>query len=251
MATRSDPTKQRFPAFKGKIIVDTYRGKLRTRSWPRKTGTPKSETVRSLNTWFTSANRMAKQLLPSQQVLAIALAKGTGLYPRDLLVKSIYGGMFDIATEDGRLIQHRVFQLEDVMFQGAILQLTSNQVIPGTTETQFVWPLPVLDTAGFWDITQPKRLTIPQGVEVIALTGSWAATANVGSFNAITALRRNLVRVTRDVVTINTQGGATTARGALVVEEGDIIDLSIFPVKAFTAQGNQQTALTLQVLQAQ
>lgn len=180
MGTRSDPNKQRFPALRGRIIIDTYRGQMRTRSWPRKTGTPKSATVRALNTWFTAANRLAKRVLPTQQALAIDQAKGTGLYPRDLLVKSIYGGMFDMATEDGRLIQHRLFQVEDRVFNGARLEIKSAIAIVGGVGKILSWPLPVLDTAGFWNVLAPTRLTIPNGVTVVEVVFCWTSTGSIG-----------------------------------------------------------------------
>lgn len=164
MKIRWDPKKQRFPGFHGRYIVDSVRGQLRVRSWPRKRGTPKSSEVRIQNQWFKDANHLAKICEPSQQAQAIRMTLGTGLYPRDLLLKCMSGGIIDPITGDGRLMQRMRKVVTPVSWQGFMLRLTSDQNIGTPGYTDVTWPLPVNDSLGFWSVAAPTLITIPPGV---------------------------------------------------------------------------------------
>jgi len=41
MILRSIPRAQRYPSLRGRVMIDTVRGVLRVRKWPKKRGTPK------------------------------------------------------------------------------------------------------------------------------------------------------------------------------------------------------------------
>ena len=152
---------------------------MRIRNWPRKRGPSKSAAVRLQNAWFKDANRLAKHCAASQQVAAIEMTKGTGLYPRDLLLKCMSGGIIAPITAEGRELQYRRQRVDPVAFQGFVLRLTADQNIGLSSFTPIIWPLPYRDTAGFWDVTQPDRITIPPGVTMIQMfsqhlaSGAW------------------------------------------------------------------------------
>lgn len=82
-------------------MVDTVRGVLRVRKWPRKRGTPKSALQRWWNDWFRQANLLAKYADPMSQARAIELTKGSGLYPRDVLLKAMRGTLYTWRDDTG------------------------------------------------------------------------------------------------------------------------------------------------------
>ena len=169
MRIRWDPKGQRFPAFHGRYIVYADRGQLRVRSWPRKRGPSKSKAVRLQNAWFKDANKLAKHCAAAQQVAAIAMTKGTGLYPRDLLLKCMSGGIIAPVTADGRVLEYRRQRVDPVDFQGFFMRLTADQNIGAAGENTPDWPLPLRDTSGFWSVVSPKIITIPAGVTMMML----------------------------------------------------------------------------------
>lgn len=87
----SIPRKRRGPSLTGRLMVDTTRGVLRVRRWPKKRGTPKSEAQRFWIDWFRQANFLAKYADPAQLTRAITLTENSGLYPRDIILKAMRG----------------------------------------------------------------------------------------------------------------------------------------------------------------
>jgi len=98
---RSIPRKQRMASYRGRLMIDTVRGVLRVRKWPKKRGTPRSALQRFWIDWFTQANLLAKYADPMSQVRAIEMTKGTGLYPRDVLLSAMRGRLYWWADETG------------------------------------------------------------------------------------------------------------------------------------------------------
>lgn len=82
-------------------MIDTVRGVLRVRKWPRKRGTPKSALQRHWIDWFKQANLLAKYVDPVQQARAIEMTKGSGLYPRDVILSAMRGRLYWWADETG------------------------------------------------------------------------------------------------------------------------------------------------------
>ncbi|KKL81949.1 hypothetical protein LCGC14_1989660 [marine sediment metagenome] len=83
------------------MMIDTVRGVLRVRKWPKKRGPPRSELQRWWVDWFKQANRLAKYADPMSQARAIEMTKGSGLYPRDILLKAMRGRLYTWADQDG------------------------------------------------------------------------------------------------------------------------------------------------------
>jgi len=232
-------------------MVDTYRGVLRLRAWPKKRGRPKSQAVRNQNAWFKEAVRLIKIADPGQQKIAIEAAGNTGLYPRDLLMNAMAGGMFDIDMDDGRVITFHDPVLENVMFQGTILQQASVQSLPGNVYTTLTWTLPVIDTGAFWNAGAPTRLTIPAGVEVVNLFAGWKRDGLVLNGTQVPALRKNGTFLARAPTNVNGWPGGFICSGPRAVVANDWFDFQVFVAAATQTTGDQETFFAMQVLQVQ
>lgn len=89
------------PSLRGAMMVDTCRGVLRVRKWPKKRGRPKSALQRWWNDWFVQANLLAKYADGMTQARAIALTKNSGLYPRDIMLRAMRGRLYWWVDQDG------------------------------------------------------------------------------------------------------------------------------------------------------
>ena len=250
MKVRWTPQSLRFPSLKGKLIVSTFRGQMYVRAWPRKRGPSKSAQVRRQVEWFKDANALAKKLEPTQQALAIAMTKGTGLYPRDLLLRQMSDGMYDLIDEDGINIRSGSYFRETVVFQGVILNKTATQVLPAGVSTLFTWPLPVRDTAGFWDILQPTRITIPSDIDFVRLDFGWTAVANPGATRQVINIRKNGASIARFEYSAFNLPSAALPLGPLAVVQGDYFEAFNFTSLAAVARGTGECWFTLTVLGA-
>lgn len=218
---RGWPGKQNFPAINGRFMVDTYRGKMRVRAWPKPRGKPKSRAQQIAIDRFTAANRLAKEAPGEIQNQCIEATKGSGLYPRDLLVRAILSGWYDIRTDDGRLIRHGRPQLETTLFQGFLMRLEENQFLSANTSIPISWPLPIRDTAGFWNPGAPSEITIPEGVTMMRF--------NIGASNATGGFQilRGSVRrigppqVRLNLTTINSSAAFAIGTGPVMVQPGE------------------------------
>lgn len=249
MAIRSDPTRQRFPGYSGRIIVDTWRGTIRIRKWPGKRKKKPTPRQQLWIDWFTEANRLAKHAPASQQIIAMNAAKGTGKYPRDLLVQAMGSGFFDLIEPDGTVITKRWPFLEEVMYQGAITDLQADLAIPGGLAVAIQWPLPVIDTANFWSAAEPDRFTIPTGVEYVQFTFNFAATVGVAG-----SLFFWVEKVTPFTERIVIQSSSSMFDGSLTsgpqkVDAGDQFTANIFSANARTLKGTPETKFSIEAKQ--
>lgn len=149
-----------------KIMVDTFRGQLRVRSWPRKRGPNVHPNVKLQNDWFREANRLSKIADPSQQVRAIEMTSKSGLYPRDALMRAMTAGFFDITEPDGSILTPRPKRFPDMAFAGFSMRLASNQPLKAATHTRLVWDTPVLDALQWLDPADGRFVVAPAGVAV-------------------------------------------------------------------------------------
>lgn len=251
MAIRNDPTRQRFPGVTGRLIVDTYRGRMRLRSWPKKRGPKATELQRLWRDWFTSANHRAKYA-PGQQIdQSIKAARGTGLYPRDILIKAMGTGLFDAIDEDGNFITKRWDFWEPVMFQGVFSQLASNVSLPGGVLVTVQWPLPTLDTMSFWDAANPTRFTIPEHVEVVELTFTTMSTGSAGGAHVMYIRKNGTTLVARLEWSGSSFFSQSLKTVPLAVSPGDYFEAEAFSSNSMTLVAGDAAAFGLNVLQAQ
>lgn len=230
-------------------MVDTVRGRLRIRKWPRKRGRPKHPFTRLWNDWFKDANWIAKRADGHAQAAAIALTKGTGLYPRDIMLRAMSVGLIDLVDGDGTLIQNRERRLGPMDFQGALLRLTANQFIGSGAEHAPDWPLPVVDTFGFWSVGAPTLLTIPAGVEIVQLFAGGVSTVSTTQ-RMVGLFRRDGAELLAQI-NVTAVGTATIswATGPIVVAEGETLEARYFFASGNTLSGAGGTFFGLQVLQ--
>lgn len=225
---RADPRRQRFPAFSGLVIVDVWRGRLRVRKWPRKRGPRATLGQRIARDWFRQSVKMYPRIAPELQVEFMDAVKGSGLYPRDLFTKSIGRGIYEILLPDGTVIKQREKRMEDVAFQGVLLELTTPFFASVPPFQPVPWPLPVRDTATFWSAGEPTRITVPPGVEFLSLGFQMQMDTNGD--------RQFQARITKNGADIiayaaSRQNGARALQvstGPLLVAEGDYFEALVW-----------------------
>ena len=229
---RSVTEKQRYPSFKGRFIVDTYRGQTRIRTWPRKRGTPKSQMVRDQNAWFKEANHLVKIAAASQITLAIEATRNTGLYPRDLMLRAMGSGLIDIVEPDGTVITYRQKFWSPIMFQGVIIRPAA-PITPGVNVwTTITLPLPQVDTAGFWNVGAPTRLTVPTNIEIVEVNCDVKQESSGGPLLAIRIRLNGVTDVAWSQATSSGTVGDHVSTGPIQVVAGDYFEFLTFPTRA-------------------
>lgn len=186
---------------------------------------------------------------PTQTALAIAMTKGTGLYPRDLLMRQMSGGIYDIFDENGRNYQVRQRFTETVVFQGVILELTASLSLPSGVGVFPDWPLPVLDTAGFWDLLNPKFITIPAGINVVELFAGATTTGTTALFEAaiFAAVLPLPAESTGQGFNVNAKNAIT---GPITVNPGDQFRVRFTSSNANATRTDRRAFFALNVLDA-
>lgn len=81
-------------ALKGDLVVQTYKGQLYVRHWPKPFGKARSQAQKDSQTAFSQIQRAMKFQDPRFWVEAIESTKGTGMYPRDYMMSAMSGNMF-------------------------------------------------------------------------------------------------------------------------------------------------------------
>lgn len=114
-------------------MVDTVRGVLRVRKWPKKRGKPTSARQLFWIDWFKQANLLAKYVDGATAALAIKLTKGSGLYPRDIILQAMRGRLYWWTDDTGRS-WYPVAAIEDVSKTFDVLAQTVGSVLVRATD---------------------------------------------------------------------------------------------------------------------
>lgn len=203
-----------------------------------------------MNAWFADAMRKLKFANGHEIDKAITLSKGTGLYPRDVQMMAMTGGLFAIPTESGAVLQHKRVGLYEVSFQGAYTEFATPQTLPGSPISSIVWPLPLINTIGAFDPGQPTRFTIPDGVNIVRLSTGLSIPGGL-SFRMFLAIRKN---GTTSVAQIDYNGSdnrsAAVVSGPIPVVTGDYFEVLYFCNKSTTYQPGPTCHFALEVLDA-
>jgi len=93
---------QRGKSLDGLVMVDTWRGRLRVRKWPRKRKPKLSEVTLDQMDWFRQAQLLNQFQIPEAQQTARDLTANTALYPRDVLTMAMAGRLATIVDDRGR-----------------------------------------------------------------------------------------------------------------------------------------------------
>jgi len=235
---------------RGSIIVDTYRGKVRVRSWKGKLKRPLHPHTTYMNAWFSDACRKIKYADARAVDFAIQTAKGTGLYPRDILMASMAGGLVDIDLPDGTPITYKRQGLFPVSFQGARLQKNANQAIAASTPTDLTWQTVVIDTIGMFDPVNPTRITIPPGVNVVRFTGGTRATVSTATLANTYVVKTGSTTVAEQNINSCQWCGTTIDTGPIPVAEGDIFRMGIVVANARNMGFTPATFFACEILDA-
>lgn len=247
---RADPVRQRFPALTGGLVVDAVNGKVRVRKWPKKRGKPTHPNTIAQNAWFKEANRQAKLAEGAQVVLAQNATKGTGLYPRDLLLKTMSSGLVDLVMPDGRVLTHYRPRVDAVTFQGVIQRPVANVPLPLGVATNISWGLPVRDTANFWNAGQPTRFTIPQGVTQVRVECGGAFATNVAGVMILVIRKNGVASFGASRQSASGRALTTVSTGATEVVAGDFFEMQASIFASNGLLGGGLTFFTLEVLGA-
>lgn len=98
---KSPPQAGRLPSHAARFMIDTVRGVIRVRKWPKRRGRPISSAQRFWVDWFRQANELAKYASAMDQTAAIEASKDSGFYPRDIILKAMRGRLYWWTTPDG------------------------------------------------------------------------------------------------------------------------------------------------------
>ncbi len=98
---KTGPGRKRSPTYRGRFMIDTIRGKIRVRAWPRRRGPAKAPAQLFWIDWFRQANQLAKYADGLAQARAIELTKGWPWYPRDIMISAMRGLLYTWYDQDG------------------------------------------------------------------------------------------------------------------------------------------------------
>jgi len=250
MAARSGPPRLSKPALNRAVMVDTFNGTIRVRKWPKKRGPAKHPHTRYMNKWFKKAMQDIRFVDGRSMEFAINATKGTGLYPRDLLMAAATRGLFEIETPDGRILQQRSQGIWPVSFQGCRIERTTNKTIAASTFTLMDWQTAVLDTAGFWVPSAPTRITIPAGVNVVNISCRFNQ-GNAGINRANIGVNKNgAAGPINDNRAYNNSGGFGAVSGPLPVVAGDYFEAGLFFNATANILAGEYTSFCCEILDA-
>lgn len=128
------PTIDAKRAFSGQISFTSFRGQPHVQTWPRKRGTPKSNTTIEQNAEFARFVEAVTNMPADQRIAAMEIAEGSQFTWRDVLSKAITGQLVYLDVELLVDIQTALDTISDDV--GAILIRTVDGwigLLPGTT----------------------------------------------------------------------------------------------------------------------
>jgi len=226
--TRSIPDLMLLPSSTGKYIVDTYRGQFRIRAWPRKVGAAKSGNLKEIQRRFKEATALMKYVDANQVNQAMNIARGSGLYPRDILGHAILVGMIDMVDEEGNTITQWKPYLVKVMFQGCRINRNTNQTITAGAVTAISFNNPVIQTVPIWNIAAPTKFVVPTGVTQIQMIGGFRGNTGITNFAQLIWRKNGGTFWGETVIAPGTTPAQSADTGPMNVVAGDFFELCYF-----------------------
>jgi len=203
-----------------------------------------------MNRWFRDATRKIAYADSRAVDFAIQATKGTGLYPRDVLMAGMGAGLVDLIDPVTGPVTYKRQGLYPVSFQGAILPKTANQAIGAGVYTAVTWALPNIDTAGIWNGGVPSRLTIPPGVNVVRVEGQLSCTVATAVLTAVRLLKNGATALADNRYGSIERGACFFDSGAIVVANGDYLEFQVNYAAARTLAGGLLCRANLEILDA-
>lgn len=124
------------------VMLDSWRGIMRVRKWPKPRGGPRTDKELYWQEWFREANLCAKYAPPEDQIAARQATAKTVWKPRDLLIKAMRGRMWSFITPEGRKI-HSMAMYEDTSDSlDVIAQYPGSFLVRGSEYWEYLTPGP-------------------------------------------------------------------------------------------------------------
>lgn len=248
------PKKGKNPTFQKGVTLQVKSGQLIAQKWPKKRGKPKSPVTREQNEWFRQANMLAKYAPGSDQWMAIEVAKGGPMYPRDLMMSAMAGRLYGKIIIDGEEYLPMAVR-EDVSSDLDFLagKLVGTVIVRGPNLWQALIPSPaglVMTSNGVGNV--PSWQAVASGSGTFMVTNVPGNTPQASAF----ASKGNTFTVVQEV-TVHSIGirltavNAHTYRGSVYEIDGagniGAILAQTDPVTGLTAgkQGIQRSLTTL------
>ena len=166
-------------------MVYVSRGQIRVQKWPKKRGSPTSEKQRFWVEWFRQANLLAKYADAESLRLAIEYTKGSGWYPRDILLKAMRGRLYWWTDTTGWK-WYPVAAIGDISETLDVLAQTVGSVLVRAVDRWRAPPVGALDDVltnqGPGNPPEWKPITGAAGVTQEELAGSPVVVDNTASF---------------------------------------------------------------------
>jgi hypothetical protein len=248
--TRNIPNRLQYPGLGNELVFDTFRGRVRVRKWPKKRGTPKSKTVRLINSRFAQATYIGKRCDAGQVVTAMEAVKGSGLYPRDLLARYILNCPVVLLLPNGQSIEKEHPGVIPVSFQGARVERTSAQTLAAGVLTTLVWQTPVIDTAAFFSASSATRLTVPPGVAKLRIEAGLITNSATAGLYSIRVGKNGVFTLAGSRASTDGLGRLSLSTGPINVVPGDFFEVQAVCTTAHTALAEPGTFLSAEVLEA-
>lgn len=168
---RSIPRAKRGASYSGRVMIDTVRGVLRVRKWPRKRGKPTSKDQLFWIDWFRQANYLAKYIDAASMIRARIMSEGSGLYPRDIILMAMRGRLYTWVDENGWR-WYPVAAIQDISESLDVLAQTIGSVLVRAADR---WRAP--DLGAVDDVLTYKGEADPPVWQPMLHPGSWRAGA--------------------------------------------------------------------------
>lgn len=218
---------------RGGLVMKLWRGLVVVQKWPRKRGKSIDPGTATRSKQFGDACRLSNHVDPRQMEIARGAAKASLMVPRDLIISAMYANLFDLELDDGRIITKRVERIFNTVFQGFALELDTEFSFGINSWETPSWPLPVRDTAGFWSVANPGRITIPEGVTMMQFFGGAHTIDELTSNLSGLRIRKNETTVVVSSFISATVCNKTLTSAPMVVAAGDFFQLQYFQRQAW------------------
>lgn len=95
------PAMTKGSALVGNLQIDSVRGQMRVRAWPKKRGKRVAPGTKAYNDWFRDCLALIKRMEPGFLLWCMERTKGTNIYPRDLAMQLLSGRGVMLVKPDG------------------------------------------------------------------------------------------------------------------------------------------------------
>lgn len=200
--------------------------------------------------WFGDAMGRIKYADARATDVAIKASRGTGFYPRDLMMAAYSGTIIGpIDVPDGQITVKKRGIFE-VSFQGARFEATANKAMGNGSFTPPDYADPVIDTAGMIDPAQPTGLVVPTHVEIINVTGGFLSSGSTGS-----RCRGQIIKNGTDLLcwwdgSSSGTRGMVLSTGPIPVVPDDFLEVQWYSNSNWTVLGAPQTFIAAEILAA-